>query len=189
MNTPTHLLVAAALLARPGRKAANRGALAGAMAPDISLYLLVAFAAAEGYSFQTIFDELYFSPSWQTVFAVDNSAPLYALLLGLGLWLRFPVLWAFAAGALLHIALDLPLHHDDGRPHFWPFSNWVFESPVSYWDTAHFGDVVGPIETVFALGLCAVLWFRFEAWPARAAIGIAAALLLVSIVMWLFLLG
>ena len=88
MNTPTHLLVAAALLARPGRKQVNRGALVGALLPDLSLYVLVAAAAAQGFSFKTIFDELYFSQSWQSVFAIDNSAPLYAALLCAGLLAR-----------------------------------------------------------------------------------------------------
>ena len=106
MNTPTHLLVAAALLARPGRKQVNRGALVGALLPDLSLYVLVAAAAAQGFSFKTIFDELYFSQSWQSVFAIDNSAPLYAALLCAGLLLRFPFLWALAIGALLHVALE-----------------------------------------------------------------------------------
>ena len=31
---------------------------------------------------------------------------------------------------LLHVFGDLPLHHDDGHRHFFPFSDWRFESPV-----------------------------------------------------------
>ena len=162
MNTPTHLLVAAAVLARPGRKAINSGALLGALLPDLSLYMLVAGARMQGESFQTIFSELYFSESWQTIFAIDNSAPLYAALLALALWLRRPFLWALAAGALLHLALDLPLHHDDGRPHFWPFTGWIFQSPVSYWDFDRYGWVVMPLEFLLIIALSIVLWRRFS---------------------------
>ena len=168
MNTPTHLLVAAALLARPGRKQVSRGALVGALLPDLSLYVLVAAAATQGFSFKTIFDELYFSQSWQSVFAIDNSAPLYAALLCAGLLLRFPFLWALAIGALLHVALDLPLHHDDGRAHFWPFSDWIYRSPVSYWDPARFGSIVAMAELALSVALCVLLWRRFRT-PRRGA--------------------
>jgi len=34
----------------------------------------------------------------------------------------------------LHALFDFPLHHDDGHRHFWPFSEFRFDSPVSYWD-------------------------------------------------------
>ena len=162
MNTPTHLLVAAALIARPGRRQVNRSVVFGALVPDLSLYLLVAAAAAQGNSLRTIFDQFYFSESWQTVFAIDNSAPLYAALLLAGLVLRWPVLWAFAAGALLHVALDLPLHHDDGRPHFWPITDWVYASPVSYWDTDHYAWIVAPLEIALMAALSVLLWRRFR---------------------------
>ncbi|MEM9724106.1 MAG: metal-dependent hydrolase [Pseudomonadota bacterium] len=185
MNTPTHLLVAAAALGRPNARAVTTAALVGAMAPDFSLYFLTAWERfVLGVDFQTIFDERYFSDTWQSIFAVDNSIPVYALILGVGLLLRREWLWAFAAGALLHIALDLPLHHDDGRPHFWPFSDWVYVSPVSYWDSARYGNIVAPIEMAGALGLCALLWRRFSGLGARVAIGAAAALNAVALFAW-----
>lgn len=189
MNTPTHILVAAAAFAAPGATRRNAGALGGGLLPDLSLYLLVGFESLVlGYGMREIFDERYFSPLWQGIFAVDNSAPLYAGLLGLGLLLRLPWLWALAGAALLHIALDLPFHHDDGRAHFQPFTDWVFQSPLSYWDHRHHGAWVGKLEFALALGLCLLLWRRFQSWPARAAIGLAAAALISTEFMWAILL-
>lgn len=76
-------------------------------------------------------------------------------------------LFAFSIAALLHVLTDLPLHHDDGRPHFWPFSDWIFRSPVSYWDPNHYGRVWSLIEVVLAIILIIVLWRRFSSRVVR----------------------
>ena len=59
---------------------------------------------------------------------------------------------AFAASGLAHIACDFFLHHTDAHRQFWPFSDWRFRSPLSYWDSAHYGRVFRPFE----LGLAAI---------------------------------
>ena len=93
-----------------------------------------------------IWTESYFAPHWQDVFDLFNSIPLVALalvvshLLGAqrGVWL--------CASMLLHIAFDLPLHHDDAHRHFYPLSDWRFESPLSYWDPRYHGRWFGLAE-------------------------------------------
>lgn len=65
--------------------------------------------------------------------------------LGLGGAKAWTILFA---SMLLHMLADLPLHHDDGHRHFWPISNWRFESPVSYWDPNHYGLYAGAAELV-----------------------------------------
>lgn len=185
MNTQTHLLVAAAAFARPGRPRVTLAALAGGLVPDLSLYVMVAWERlANGRTPRQIFDEDFSSSFWRTVFAVDNSAPLYALLLAAGLTLGPAWLVAFAGAALLHIALDLPVHHDDGRAHFQPFTDWVFESPISYWDRAHHGHVVGVIEGALVIGLALLLWLRFRGIAARALILLAVAIQFSTGAMW-----
>jgi len=167
LNTPAHLILGAAAFARPARRGLLAAGLLGGLTPDLSLYLL------GGVSLfvlqippQVVFDELYFSAAWQTVFAIDNSIFVWGAVLALGFWRRWPWLQVFAAAALLHVALDFPLHHDDGRPHFWPLSGWVFESPVSYWDMRQGAGIVAPIEGVCAGVGTWVLWQRFQAiWP------------------------
>ncbi len=175
MNTPAHLIFGAAAFAKPDRPFVTAAAIAGGLLPDLSLYLLVGWAMlVQGIDARTIFGDLYFSPAWQGIFAVDNSIPLWGAGLALALWLRAPVLLAFAGSGLLHLVFDFALHHDDARRHFWPLSDWVFQSPVSYWDGSHYGNIVGPLEIAACLVLCVALWRRFRSLAARGLIVAAA---------------
>ncbi len=150
-------------------------ALSGALMPDVSLYLLAGWSLfVLGIPAETVFGTLYFSPHWQAIFAVDNSIPLWLLGLAWGLCSRNRVVIAFAGAGLLHLALDLPLHNEDARRHFWPISDWVFHSPVSYWDPQRYGRVTAPVEVGLCLVLSAVLWRRFKRWPARALVAAGA---------------
>lgn len=112
-----------------------------------------------------IWGEAYFRANWQLLFDGFNSLPI--ALLGLALaGLAAPGIrtgiQVFFGAVILHIATDLPLHHDDGHRHFLPLSRWRFESPVSYWDPAHFGALGAGLEVVCVLGASFVLWRRFE---------------------------
>jgi len=174
VNTPAHLIIAAAAFAKPDQPRVNAAAILGAFVPDLSLYGMVIWNRfVQGMSFEQIFGREYFSDFWQQVFAIDNSLPVWLLVLGVGFILSNRVVFVFAAAAALHIALDLPLHHDDGRAHFWPFSDWIYESPISYWDPNHFGWLVGPLEALLCFGLLIILWKRFQNTIARAAIALA----------------
>ncbi|EYD71190.1 hypothetical protein [Limimaricola hongkongensis] len=169
MNTPAHLIFGAAAFGRPGHAGVTAAALLGALAPDLSLYLMVAWArfVAEVPA-RVIFGDYYFSDAWMAVFAIDNSFPLWGALLALALWRRWPVLVAFAGAGLLHLAFDLPLHGADARPMFWPFSDWRFDSPFSYWDNSHHAGIVGPIEAGLSIALTGFMLWRFESLALRA---------------------
>ena len=171
MNTQAHLVVGAAVFSRPGAARINIAAIAGSVAPDISLFMLGSHALFfQGHSPSFVFGDLYYSDEWQAIFAVDNSLFLWTAVLSLGWLARIGWIKVFGGAGLLHIATDFPLHHDDGRQHFQPFSDWVFESPISYWDAQHYGGIVGAIEVVLVLFLCAVLMSRFKSILARSAI-------------------
>ena len=160
-------------------------ALLGGLAPDFSLYFLTIWSRfVQGISFETIFGQMYFSDEWQRIFAIDNSFFVWAAIMGLGF--RFAKDWlkVFAAGALTHIALDFPLHHDDGRAHFWPVSDWIFESPISYWDGNHYGDIVGPIEVLLVAIMVVILWRRFFPNPWVFVIAALGALQILPAVMF-----
>ena len=74
MNTPAHLVLGAAIFARPARTGFLWAALLGGLAPDLSLYLMAGVSLIVlQIPPQVVFDELYFSAAWQTVFAIDNS--------------------------------------------------------------------------------------------------------------------
>ncbi|MEM0978417.1 MAG: cobalamin biosynthesis protein CobQ [Pseudomonadota bacterium] len=174
MNTPAHLIFAAAAFGSPDKPKQTWAAILGGFAPDASLYFLSLWARfVQGHSWDHIFRTLYFSDTWQTVFAIDNSFFVWGALLALGLFLARPVIWAFAAGGFLHIALDFPLHHDDGRAHFWPVSDWIFESPVSYWDPNAYGNIVGPIEAILVVAVCVWMWSKYRSIIARGLVGLA----------------
>lgn len=190
MNTPAHLVMGMAAFGRPGAASVTLAALAGGLAPDLSLYLLTGWElGVMGASPEVVFRERYFSDAWQAVFAVDNSLVLWTLVAALGLWLRRAWLAALGAAAVLHLVLDMGLHNDDARRHLWPLSDWVFVSPVSYWDRDHFGAVVGPIELALTLALCAWLWARHRALWARAAVATLALAQAAPAVMWSLMLG
>lgn len=187
MNTPAHLIFAAAAFARPYDRKRTVAALAGALAPDLSLYVMSITALyVLGLSPHYVFDTLYFSDAWQTVFAADNSFVIWGAAFALAWWFGAQNAMVFAASGLMHLALDFPLHHDDGRPHFWPVSDWVFQSPISYWDQAHHAGIVGPIEMAVSLILCLVLMRRFTSLRSRVLIGGLAAVQLFPVFIWVF---
>ncbi len=166
MNTPAHLIFGMAAFGKPDARNVTLAALAGAMIPDLSLYLLAGtHLFILGTSPDTVFNDLYFSEEWHAIFRVDNSFILWGIVLALGAMLRKAWVVALAGAAILHLLLDFPLHHDDGRAHFWPITNWIFHSPVSYWDPAHFGQWVGALEIVVCLAAGVYIWRRFtEMW-------------------------
>lgn len=169
MNTPAHLVFGAVAFGRPDVPRTTFGALAGSLAPDISLYLMTAVSIwGLGISPQTVFRELYYSGGWQQVFAIDNSFVLWGLALAVATRARSAPAIAFTGAALLHLAFDFPLHTHDARMHFWPLTEWRFESPVSYWDDgAHARLVEGTVlGAVVLLGV--LIWRRFRTWAMRA---------------------
>ena len=68
-------------------------------------------------------------------------------------WLRW-----FLAACLLHSFVDVLTHVDDGPLLFFPFE-WTirFESPVSYWDSRHYGTQFAVFELTLDVLLIAYL--------------------------------
>jgi len=195
MNTPTHLLMGAALLSRSrdrwqgsskSQRWFNALILLGALIPDLGLFVLFVWARGIlGVSEDQLWSEVYWRANWQTVFTIGNSIPLFGFLLVLGVvfrrytWSLYMV--GFASAALIHLAFDLPFHHDDAHAHFWPFTDWRFNSPLSYWDPAHHGGVMQIIEVTMALGLIAVLWRRFPGNRALSAVLVVALISYIAV--------
>ena len=176
MNTPAHLIFGLTAFGRADSRAVTAGALVGAMIPDASLYLMAGWHLnVIGTPPRVVFRELYYSDAWQAIFRVDNSFILWGILLGLAMAARVPWLVALAGSAILHLAFDFPLHHNDGRAHFWPISTWIFQSPLSYWDPAHHGRIVGLVEMGLVLLACVFLWRRYVGlWMRGLILGLAA---------------
>ncbi|MBD2092389.1 metal-dependent hydrolase [Microcoleus sp. FACHB-1515] len=171
MNTPSHLLMAAAIdKALPRVPIVKTAFLLGSVAPDVPLWIL-SIGGIVYYRFllgwdsadvaHLLFDDLYFHhPLWLIGHNVLHSPVL--LLVGLS------VVWRsrrnigsrscgwfwFLVACLLHSAVDILTHADDGPLLLFPLNwNLRFHSPVSYWDSNHYGRQF----QVFELALDGVL--------------------------------
>lgn len=188
MNTPAHALVAVASLAGGSRLPYARYALLGGVLPDLPIFGFYLFQKAMvGSSEAQIWNEAYFRADWQLFFDAFNSAPVALLGIGLAGLFATPMRNAaqvFFGAVLLHVALDLPLHHDDAHRHFLPLGDFRFESPISYWDPAHAGALGAGIEVACVLGACAILFRRYPSPWTRSLLG---ALSLVSLAGYTFL--
>ena len=182
MNTPTHFLMTAVLRKTlPERLEIPRSAaLLGSVAPDLPLFGLSFggiwyFSQQPGWSrhdaARHVFGNLYFNdPLWIGLHNLFHS-PLSLLLMLGTTWLireRLPAFarWChwFLLACLFHSAIDIPTHFDDGPLLFWPV-DWTtrFQSPVSYWDPAHYGRPFFVFEVALVVALCVFLlvgWIR-----------------------------
>ena len=187
MNTPAHLIFGAAAFAHEKRRGSFTAAVLGGLAPDLSLYLMVSVSIfVLGVPAETVFREFYYSDAWQSVFAVDNSFIVWGAFLAVALWRKWRLLAIFAAAGLLHLAFDFPLHTHDARQHFWPLTDWVFFSPVSYWDSRAHAGIVGPVELTMSVGLSILLLARFRSWIVRSFVCLLLAAELLSSGIWRF---
>ncbi len=178
MNTQTHVLLAAALLAKPGEPARNTAIVVGALVPDLAIYSLFVWSKFAGIPERTVWSELYYQPPWSDAVTVGNAAPLYIALLVIGLassqWTRLAsLLTYFSIAALLHLATDFPVHVDDAHAHLWPLSEWRFRSAVSYWNPSHYGDWFALFEIGIGILLSYILWRRFHALWVRVLLVLA----------------
>ncbi|GLQ21796.1 cobalamin biosynthesis protein CobQ [Algimonas porphyrae] len=185
MNTPTHALVALACLSRRDAKIRNRWVLAGALLPDAVIFLWAPWQHwIVGRDWSAIWNQHYFEAPMQTGIALFNSVPIFALLLIFGLWQRHRYwglyLAVFAGAALLHIALDAPVHGHDAYRHFWPLSDWRFYSPVSYWDINLHARWVSLVEAAIVMACTAILWRRFKALWTRLVLSVLLGLTLLG---------
>lgn len=184
MNTPSHMLIGAALFAKPLVPATLVAAMAGGLAPDLPMFALVLWATrVVGVPEHEVFSTLFFSETWQSIFAVDHSFLVWGGLLWLAVWCRQIILRAFAGAGLLHALADFLTHHDDARRQFWPVSDWVFRSPVSYWDARFYGNAFGMFEIALVVMLTVILCWRLRRWRDRVLVLVVAAPLLVPVLM------
>lgn len=184
MNTPSHMLIGAAVFGRPLVPSILVAALAGGLAPDLPMFAMVLWATrVVGVPEHEVFSTLFFSETWQSVFAIDHSFFIWGGLLGLAVWRRQIILRAFAGAGLLHALADFLTHHDDARRQFWPVSDWVFRSPVSYWDARFYGNAFGLFEVALVVTLAAFLCWRLVRWRERLLVLVVAAPVLLPVLM------
>ncbi len=158
MNTPAHVIFSLALLGR-GNAAKYAVAIAvGAVLPDLLMFVFYVYEKLKGVPETVIWSEHYFLPFWQGVFDTVNSLPLIGLGLVVAVYIKRPAWILLFASMIIHCLLDFPVHHDDGHRHFFPFSDFRFNSPISYWNPKYYGNIVGLIELILFIGGSIFLW-------------------------------
>ncbi len=167
MHTPAHVAASLLLWRRESSWSATGAIVLGAALPDLPMFGFYVVQKLAGSSERDIWSQHYFDESWQLFFDVFNSIPLMLLILVVCRWRRYRWPELLAASALLHLACDLPLHHDDAHRHFLPFTHWRWFSPISYWDPRHYGRLFAVLELVFAIGSLSFLVARNEHRPIR----------------------
>ena len=170
MNTPTHVILNYALLEGNTTKKEKWAILIGSVLPDITIFFMFFWALALGIDQQTLWREIYFQPEWQAIKNVFNSVPIILVILAIGFWLKKRWVKLFSYSMLIHFVLDFFTHSNDGHAHFFPFSNWIYQSPLSYWDRNFNAQIGGAIE--LALLSVAVIYIlpRLRTWWTKALV-------------------
>ncbi len=180
MMTSTHILMGAAISSRSHfRPLYIVLAWLGGFTPDASMFALVVYSRFGGEGTEDLWSRaggLYWQEPWQFYSAVSNSFPMWILfcLIGLFLFRRSKRLKSIGLGVLIfstaafaHVIVDFMTHASDAHIHFWPFSDWRFHSPISYYEKAHFGRIVSIFEATMGLSIIAYLVTKFKQLPVR----------------------
>lgn len=174
MHTPGHAVINLATLGSiVGHEAA---VLAGATLPDIPILTLYVYERLRGTPEETIWAVCYQNRYWLAVIHGAHSIPLAAIGATLA-WLGgAPGLAVFFVSALLHALADFPVHAIDAHRHFLPFSQYRFQSPLSYWDPRFHGREVAAGEALLVLSGSVMLQ--------RRGLPLWGSLLLVAVNLW-----
>jgi len=173
MNTPAHVVINLLFLGKQSQAAILTPVVIGAILPDAPMFV---FYFVEKVLFKNpesvIWRESYYQPYWQNLIDFFNSVPLMVLGLVLTLWLGSQFGTLLFGSMMLHVAGDLPLHHDDAHRHFFPLSNWRFQSPVSYWDPNHYGHIFSIFEILMVVISCVILFYGYNSLPGKVTVGL-----------------
>lgn len=171
MNTPSHAVLSLLAVGKKENPHWIFPAILGAVLPDLPMIFFYPLLLIMGYSETYIWGTAYYQEGWQAFFDIFNSLPL--MLLGLAIAYYYKNSWFMVLfiSMSLHVLGDLPLHVDDGHRHFYPLSTWRFESPVSYWDPAHYGNIVMPLEILFVLVSSIYMIRQRKSKPLNIALG------------------
>ncbi|MFQ5667672.1 MAG: metal-dependent hydrolase [Candidatus Binatia bacterium] len=191
MNTPSHLILTAATRKALWRvRIVNSAVLLGAVAPDLPLIVLsvggmLYYRGVLGWNRQAtlahLFTNLYFhDPFWICAHSLLH-APLILVggLVATGMLKRRAPAAAewwqwFLIACLFHAVVDVFTHHDDGPLLLFPFDwSYRFHSPVSYWDSRHYGLQF----TIFELATDTILLMYLALpWARRVFMALARTL-------------
>jgi hypothetical protein len=200
MNTQSHIIMGGALFGRDIPKRAWIGVMGG-IAPDIPMLIIVIALKLAGIQDRVIFGELYWQNWWQVTNAIGHNFWLWGGLLAFAFIMRerlsaslraiegWTLVAVMSASALLHTTIDFLCHREDAHMSFWPVTRWKFISPISYWDSQHYGNWFGAFEAILGLCLAVILFRRFKNALVRAALAFAMLLYVAVPTYFIFNLG
>jgi hypothetical protein len=172
MITPHHLIYNSAIGQKFFPGIPTWVIASGALFPDIWVWVYYIWHhLIQGVPDSGLWGDLYFKSRWNGLFCLVHSFWLLPLCILLAAGIKNRLAVAFFASALFHAACDFLVHHDDSYRHFYPFSDWRFESPVSYWDPSHHGMAMSVATSAVSI-LClfylqkqtAQRWLRWGLW-------------------------
>ena len=152
MKTPSHAIINLAILGRTQHSELNLLIVTGGILPDIPIFLFYFWAKyIARLPEATIWSKAYYEPFVQNIVALFHSIPLAGIGWLIAYYLGWPSVQILFVSLILHSLGDLPVHNDDAHRHFFPFSNYRFISPISYWDRKHYGSIVSLVEMLLVL--------------------------------------
>jgi hypothetical protein len=152
MKTPSHAIINLAILGRTQHSEWNLLIVTGGILPDIPIFLFYFWAKyIARLPEATIWSKAYYEPFVQNIVALFHSIPLAGIGWLVAYYLGWPSVQILFLSIILHSLGDLPVHNDDAHRHFFPFSNYRFISPFSYWDRKHYGSIVSLVEMLLVL--------------------------------------
>ncbi|MGB3637999.1 MAG: hypothetical protein WBA39_10560 [Rivularia sp. (in: cyanobacteria)] len=168
MNTPSHAILNLVAFSEKLRNKASLAIFIGAVIPDVPIfifYFLMKFVYR--YPSSKIWGEIYFQPFWQNIVSIFHSIPLALIGVLICHFAKWKVVEIGFISMVMHSLLDLPVHNDDAHRHFYPFSDYRFISPFSYWDANHYGAIVAFIEMSLVLASTVYLFSGFRSYWVR----------------------
>ncbi len=178
MHTPGHAVINLATLGCiVGHEAA---VVLGAVLPDVPIFLLYAIERLRGTSESTIWQVCYQQTGWLAVIHGAHSIPLIILGAALSWVLGVPALAVLFLSMLIHAVSDFPLHALDAHRHFFPFSQYRFQSSFSYWDLRFSARYVAFAEALLVLG-CSFVVYKHWPWRYRGISRTLVLLLLINL--------
>ena len=176
MITPSHIIYSWALAKKTENisssgdtsrsKSRTLAFLLGALFPDTPTYLFfIVCGLILGYSGQEMWGDMYFNSGWSIPITLTHSFWLWPALIGISTYFSLNFIRWFSISALFHALVDFLVHTDDAYRHFWPFSDWKFHSPVSYYRQSEYGQYVGVFDSTLVLMLLTYLFTKYQGWP------------------------
>jgi hypothetical protein len=149
MTTPAHAVINLALFEKKTNTKHFWWIVLGGLVPDLFTTIYAVVLGLMRYSGEQIWEEFYFGTPIFQIVSLTHSLWLFPALtfFFLYVWKKRAMVYLFASWSL-HIFADFWLHAEDAYMHFWPLTNWRFESPISYWDPRYYGFQVAMIEAI-----------------------------------------